>query len=107
MEGYEPLVRASDLPDGALLGAVTSRGERVCLVNDGGRVHAVQALCSHQEFPLADGTVLPGGRLECAWHGAQFDLESGAPLHPPADEPIAVYDVAVRDGMICVGGRRT
>jgi 3-phenylpropionate/trans-cinnamate dioxygenase ferredoxin subunit len=107
MEGFEPVARAADLPAGALLGVKTSGGEHVCLVNDGGTIRAVSGLCSHQEFPLDDGTLLPNGRLECAWHGSQFDLATGAPLTPPAEEPIAVYRVTVIDGMICVGARRT
>ncbi len=103
-DGYEALARADDVPAGTLLGVTTARGEPVCLVNDNGEIHAVAGQCAHQGFPLADGTLLPNGRLECAWHGAQYDLRSGAPLHPPADEPIAVYDVTLRDGMICVRG---
>jgi 3-phenylpropionate/trans-cinnamate dioxygenase ferredoxin subunit len=107
MQGYEPLVRAEDLPLGTLLAARTSAGESVCLINDGGTIRAVAGHCSHQEFPLDDGTLLPGGRLECAWHGAQFDLTTGVPVHPPAEEPIAVYRVMVIGGMVCVGPRRT
>ena len=104
-DGYEPLARAEDLPVGALLGVTTARGEPVCLVNHDGQIHAVGGHCAHQGFPLADGTLLPNGRLECAWHGAQYDLRSGAPVHPPADEPIAVYDVTVRNGMVLVRAR--
>jgi nitrite reductase/ring-hydroxylating ferredoxin subunit len=106
MEGYEPLVPADDLPPGALLAARTSAGEDVCLVNDRGTICAVAGHCSHQEFPLDDGTLLPDGRLECAWHGTVFDLATGAPLGPPAEEAIAVFRVAVVNGMICVGARR-
>ncbi len=106
MDGYEPLARVEDLPAGALLGVKTSGGEHVCLVNDRGTIHAVSGLCSHQEFPLDDGTLLTGGRIECAWHGSQFELVSGAPLTPPAEERIAVYRVMVIGGMVCVGARR-
>lgn len=105
MDEYEALARIDQLPEGSTLDVVTSRGDRVCLVNDGTAIRAVQALCAHQDFPLVDGTVLPGGRIECAWHGAQYDLRTGAPLHPPAERSLAVYAVAVRDGMVCVGPR--
>lgn len=107
MHDFEALARIDQLPGGSVLGVANSRGEKLCLVNDGTAIHAVQALCPHQEFPLADGTVLPGGRIECAWHGAQYDLRTGKPLHPPAEFTLAVYEVAVRDGMVCVGGRRS
>jgi 3-phenylpropionate/trans-cinnamate dioxygenase ferredoxin subunit len=106
MEGFEPVARTEDLPAGSLLGVKTAKGEHICLVNDRGTLRAVSGLCSHQEFPLDDGTLLPDGRLECAWHGTVFDLATGAPLQPPAEEAIAVYRVAVVNGMICVGARR-
>ena len=59
-------------------------------------------VCSHQAFPLSEGTLLPGGVLECAWHGARFDCRTGAPLSPPAEEPVERYTVDVHDGMIFV-----
>ena len=104
MDDFEALARIDQLPDGATLAVTNSRGERICLVNDGNAIRAVQALCAHQEFPLVEGTVLPGGRLECAWHGAQFDLRTGRAIHPPAERAITVYEVAVRDGVVLVGG---
>ena len=106
MDGFEALARIDQLPDGATLEVTTRSGERICLVNDGAAIRAVQALCAHQEFPLVDGTVLPGGRIECAWHGAQFDLRTGRAIHPPAENPVAVYEVSVREGVIHVGGRK-
>jgi nitrite reductase/ring-hydroxylating ferredoxin subunit len=101
-DDFEALAPAADLPAGALLGVTTSRGELVCLVNDGGVIRALAGRCAHRGYLLAEGTLLPGGRLECLWHGAQYDVRTGAPVHPPAEEPIAVYEVAVRDGMVCV-----
>ena len=106
MDDFEPLARIDQLPDGATLAVTNSRGERICLVNDGNQIRAVQGLCAHQEFPLVEGTVLPGARIECAWHGAQFDLRTGRAMHPPAESSIAVYEVAVRDGVVLVGGRK-
>jgi 3-phenylpropionate/trans-cinnamate dioxygenase ferredoxin subunit len=29
--------------------------------------------------------------ITCEWHGAAFDLRTGAPTCPPAIRPIAVY----------------
>jgi nitrite reductase/ring-hydroxylating ferredoxin subunit len=101
-DGFEALAPAAELLAGTLLGVTTSRGERVCLVNDGGVIHALAGHCAHRGYLLAEGTLLPGGRIECVWHGAQYDLRTGAPVHPPAEAPVAVYAVAVRDGMVCV-----
>ncbi len=48
------------------------------------------------------GDVLPDGTIQCAWHGARFDCRTGAPLSPPAEEPVERYTVDVHDGMIFV-----
>ena len=33
---------------------------------------------------------------------ARFDLITGEPLDPPAEEPLAVYPVVVEDGRVCI-----
>lgn len=78
---------------------VLLNGVEILLCNDAGTIHAVAALCSHAEQSLECG-LMRHGWLACPIHGARFDLETGAPLNPPASEPIAVYPVRVVDGMI-------
>ncbi len=75
--------------------------EPLLLVNVGGEVRAVQGICSHEYFELDRG-FLTAGSLTCALHLSRFDLVSGEPLDPPADEPLAVYPVSVEDGRIVV-----
>ena len=75
--------------------------EPLLLVNVGGVVRAVQGICSHEYFELDRG-FLTAGSLTCALHLSRFDLESGEPLDPPADEPLAVYPVSIEDGRIVV-----
>jgi nitrite reductase/ring-hydroxylating ferredoxin subunit len=107
IDEFEEVARVEDLPAGSLRTVHTRRGKRVCLVHREGEILAVSAVCSHRHFPLAEGTILPGDRLECAWHGAQFDLRTGAALHAPAVDPIAVFEVEVRDGIVFVRDRRS
>ncbi len=71
------------------------------LVNVGGTVRAVQGICSHEYFELDRG-FLTAGSLTCALHLSRFDLASGEPLDPPADEPLAVYPVTIEEGRIIV-----
>lgn len=92
----------SALPPGTLLAVTLPSGERVCLANVDGEVLAMRDVCTHQAFPLSQGTLLPGGILECGWHGARFDCRSGAALTPPAEEPLTRYRATVRNGMIHV-----
>jgi len=75
--------------------------EPLLLVNVGGTVRAVQGICSHEYFELDRG-FLTAGSLTCALHFSRFDLVSGEPLDPPADEPLAVYPVSIEDGRIVV-----
>jgi len=75
--------------------------EPLLLVNVGGTVRAVQGICSHEYFELDRG-FLTAGSLTCALHLSRFDLVSGEPLDPPADEPLAVYPVTIEDGRILV-----
>jgi len=90
----------AELPPNTLLGVEV--GERgVCLVNLEGEIYAFRDNCSHRDFPLSQGA-LENGRLECAWHGAQFDVRSGRAVRLPAIKPIQTYDVKVEDGDIYV-----
>jgi 3-phenylpropionate/trans-cinnamate dioxygenase ferredoxin subunit len=73
--------------------------EPVLLVNSGGTIRALQGVCSHEYFELDKG-FLTADSVTCALHLSRFDLATGDPLDPPADEPLAVYRVTVEDGRI-------
>jgi 3-phenylpropionate/trans-cinnamate dioxygenase ferredoxin subunit len=72
---------------------------QILLVNLGGTVHATQGICSHEYFELDKG-FLTGDTLTCALHQSRFDLETGEALDPPAEAPLAVYDVVVEGDQI-------
>lgn len=81
--------------------AVEVAGEAVCLANVDGAVYAFQDNCTHQDFPLHNGT-LEGKRLECAWHGAQFDVTTGRAVRLPAIKPLRRYEVRIEGDDILV-----
>ena len=57
--------------------------------------------CSHEDYSLAQGEVdSMNATIECASHGAIFDLTDGTPQSFPATQPVARYDVMVRDGRV-------
>lgn len=89
-----------DVPPGKVL-AVQIDGSNVCLANADGAVYAFKDNCSHRDFPLSEGT-LEGNTIECAWHGARFDITTGRALSLPAIKPIRMYEVRVEDGEIYV-----
>src|SRR4051812_22973816 len=71
------------------------------LIRSGGRLFACERYCPHEEFPLEFGQV-HGTTLRCTYHGAEFDLASGAVVSPPAARPLRVYPVRVEADQILV-----
>lgn len=74
----------------------------VVLVLQDGKLYALADNCSHQDFPLSQGVVLPGGRIKCRAHGAEFDLATGKALCAPAFSPVQVFPVRIEDGEVWV-----
>jgi 3-phenylpropionate/trans-cinnamate dioxygenase ferredoxin component len=105
MAEFERVASVGDVPDGEPIPVKLRDGTPVCLVNLGGEIRAVSDVCTHQDFPMSQGTVLPDGSIECAWHGARFDCRTGAVRLPPAFDPLPVFDVRVEDGAVLVAPR--
>ena len=89
-----------DCPPGTLLG-LEVENTRIVVANVDGDFYALQDRCSHADFPLSDGE-LEGSHVECAHHGARFDVCDGRALTLPAIRPVPIYDVELRDGDIFV-----
>jgi nitrite reductase/ring-hydroxylating ferredoxin subunit len=70
----------------------------VAVFNVGGNFCATQAKCTHRQGPLSEGK-LDGSTVTCPWHGAQFNVCTGAVLRGPAKDPLKTYRVTV-DGEV-------
>ena len=79
--------------DAAPPGSALLVGE-AAVFNVAGRFCATQAKCTHRGGPLNEGK-LEGSTVTCPWHGAQFDVCTGAVLRGPATEPVKEYRVIV------------
>jgi 3-phenylpropionate/trans-cinnamate dioxygenase ferredoxin component len=90
----------ADVPPNTLL-SVEVGDVNVCLAHADGRIYAFRDNCSHRDFPLSAGT-MEGGTIECAWHGARFDMATGRPTRLPAIKPIQTYEVRVENGEILI-----
>ena len=95
------LLGVDEVPDGTMKMAFVDGTDQVLVINQGGDYTAVQGVCSHEYFELDKG-FLTAGTITCALHLSRFDLDSGAPLDPPAEIPLAVYPVVVEDGRIVI-----
>ncbi len=100
MADWVRVANAGECPPGDTL-AVEAAGERIVLANVDGDVYALQDNCSHQDFPLSDGE-LEGTQLECAYHGARFDVCTGRATRLPAIRPVRTFEVDLRDGEVFV-----
>jgi nitrite reductase/ring-hydroxylating ferredoxin subunit len=78
IEGYQKVADKKELQEGGLL-KVEADGEAIVLSMINGRIYAIDAVCSHEGGPLADGT-LDGYEIECPWHGSKFDVRTDKQL---------------------------
>ncbi len=87
-----------EVPPGTLR-LVQVDGVDILLVNADGTLRAMQGICSHEYFELDKGFIT-GDSITCALHLSRFDIETGEPLDPPAELPLAKYPVSVADGQV-------
>lgn len=73
-EGYQKVANKKDLQEGGLL-KVEPGSKPIVLAMANGKVHAMDAVCSHEGGPLEEGT-LEGYNLTCPWHYAIFDVRN-------------------------------
>jgi 3-phenylpropionate/trans-cinnamate dioxygenase ferredoxin subunit len=69
-------------------------GEKVALFKSDDAFCALSDTCTHRGGPLSEGEV-EGTEVTCPWHGAKFDLRTGAVLGPPARTGVRSYPVRV------------
>lgn len=96
------VAREEELAPGAALRVVVG-GLPIAIFNVHGELFAIGDTCSHEEFSLAEGEVEENGdrcTVECALHGARFDLRTGAALSLPAVLPVGAFPVWIEDGVV-------
>jgi len=69
-------------------------GLRIAVFNVDGAYYAIDDTCPHSGGPLCEGDVRDF-KVTCPWHGADFDLKTGAVLCAPAFEDVRSYKVVV------------
>jgi nitrite reductase/ring-hydroxylating ferredoxin subunit len=73
---------------------VEVEGEKIAVFKVEGALYALSDTCTHQGGPLSEGEV-EAAEVTCPWHGAKFDLRTGAVLGPPARTGVKSYPVKV------------
>jgi 3-phenylpropionate/trans-cinnamate dioxygenase ferredoxin subunit len=95
------LIGIDEIADGEMKMVFVDGTDQVLVINQGGEFTATQGVCSHEYFELDKG-FLTNGTLTCALHMSRFDLSSGEPIDPPAEEPLAIYLVVIDDGRVLI-----
>ena len=67
-------------------------GEKIALFKVEGAFYALSDTCTHRGGPLSEGEV-EEAEVTCPWHGAKFDVRTGAVLGPPASTGVKSYPV--------------
>jgi nitrite reductase/ring-hydroxylating ferredoxin subunit len=94
------LGRVEQFPWNTPVAADTSAG-RLLIVRTGTGICALHAYCPHTGGPLALGTVREGC-IVCPWHGARFDVVSGAARGGPTTCALPKYAASIVDGDVVV-----
>jgi 3-phenylpropionate/trans-cinnamate dioxygenase ferredoxin subunit len=95
---------AADVPPGE--GLRVEIGEYpIAIWNVDGEFYATSDTCTHEESALTDGD-LWDEIVECALHGAQFNVRTGEVVSLPAIFPIATFPVKEEDGALYVEWRQ-
>ena len=87
------IAKTSDLAPGSGK-VVEADGETIALFNVEGTLYAMGNTCPHRGGPLGEGS-LEGNIVTCPWHGAQFNVETGEVLRPPAPTGVKSYPARV------------
>ena len=74
-----PSVPTRSLPPGS----VGRAGPWTVAHRPDGEVRAVSSRCRHQLADLSGGSIDKDGCLVCPWHGARYDVDSGAMVEGP------------------------
>lgn len=93
MADFIKVALATDVPDNSAI-AVEIDGRAIAIFNIGGRLHAIENDCTHIGGPLCEGRI-EGDQVFCPWHGAPFDIKSGAALGPPAMAGVKAFETKV------------
>lgn len=71
----------------------------IAIFNLAGQFYAIEDNCPHQHLPLADGLV-ENDTITCPYHGAKFNIMTGAVLCPPACDDLKTFPARLNDGKI-------
>jgi phenylpropionate dioxygenase-like ring-hydroxylating dioxygenase large terminal subunit len=79
---------SEELGDGGVLGRTILKEPLVIYREGNGEVAALEDRCPHRFAPLSMGKVLEGNRIQCPYHGLEFDRSGACVLNPHGNKNI-------------------
>lgn len=98
MTQFIKVAGTNEIPAGSMK-QIEVNGKSLALFNLAGNYYAIGNECTHRGGPLAEGHV-DGESVICPWHGAQFNIKTGAVEGAPASKPVTKYNVRVQGAEI-------
>jgi vanillate O-demethylase monooxygenase subunit len=99
---------SDDLADGTLLARTILKEPIVLYRKQDGAVAALQDRCPHRFAPLSMGKIVNGDRVQCPYHGLEFDASGACVLNPhgtkniPSRARVAAYPVVEKHKAIWI-----
>ena len=75
--------------------------KKILLTNLDGKIFATDRICTHAEADLSTGILSEEG-IRCPLHLSVFDLNTGKPQNPPAEESLKTYNVKIDNNEVYV-----
>ena len=75
--------------------------KKILLSNLDGKIFATDRICTHEEADLSTGILSEEG-VRCPLHLSVFDLNTGKPQNPPAEESLKTYNVKIDNNEVYV-----
>lgn len=80
---------------------VEANGKSIAIFLVDSMYYAIDDGCTHELASLSEG-YLEDAVIECPLHQGAFCIKTGRALHAPAEDPVATYEVEVKDDRIFV-----
>ena len=75
--------------------------KKILLANLDGKIFATDRICTHADADLSTGILSEEG-VRCPLHLSVFDLTTGKPQNPPAEESLKTYNVKIDNNEVFV-----
>ena len=100
MTDFVELATVDEIPPGGRKPVIVDEVPALIL-RVGDSFYCIEDTCTHDGGQMTNGPLIDK-EIVCPRHGARFDIDTGKALCMPATEPIATFEVHVRDGKIYV-----